>query len=72
LAASITAIRTEKEFNSPNRIGAGKEDGMKTLLHFRTHDYEYFHSHPFHWVFSLITSFALSVLIVLVLVSSAR
>lgn len=45
---------------------------MRTLLHFRIHDHEYFHSHPFHSVFSLIATFALSVLIVLVLVSSAR
>jgi hypothetical protein len=45
---------------------------MRTLLHFRTHDGGYFHSHPFHSVFSLIASFILSMLIVLVLVSSAR
>lgn len=45
---------------------------MRTLLHFRTHDGGYFHSHPFHSVFSLIASLVLSVLIVLLLVSSAR
>ncbi|HXZ32340.1 MAG TPA: hypothetical protein VEH30_08665 [Terriglobales bacterium] len=45
---------------------------MRTLLHFRTHDGGYFHSHPLHSVFSLIASFALAVLLVLVLVSSAR
>jgi hypothetical protein len=45
---------------------------MRTLLHFRTHDGGYFHSHPLHPVFSLIATFVLSVLIVLVLVSSAR
>jgi hypothetical protein len=45
---------------------------MRTLLHFRTHDTGYFHNHPFHPTFSMIASFVLSVLIVLVLVSSAR
>jgi hypothetical protein len=45
---------------------------MRTLLHFRTHDSGYFHSHPLHSVFSLIASLILSALIVLVLVSSAR
>ena len=34
---------------------------MKTLLHFRTHDEAYFHSHPFHPVFSVVASFILSV-----------
>lgn len=45
---------------------------MRTSLHFRTHDGGYFHSHPFHSVFSIVASFILSALIVLVLVSSAR
>lgn len=45
---------------------------MRTLLHFRTHDAHYFHSHPFYPAFSVIASFVLSVLIVLVLVSTAR
>jgi len=45
---------------------------MRALLHFRTHDEGYFHSHAFHPVFSVIASFVLSVLIVLVLVSSAK
>jgi len=54
------------------RNGASKEGWMRTLLHFRTHDGGYFHSHPFHSLFSLIASLALSALIVLVLVSSAR
>jgi hypothetical protein len=45
---------------------------MRTVLHFRTHDGGYFHSHPMTSVFSLIASFALSVLLVLVLVSTAR
>ncbi|HYA24776.1 MAG TPA: hypothetical protein VEF05_11490 [Terriglobales bacterium] len=45
---------------------------MRALLHFRTHDGGYFHSHPLHSVFSLIASLILSALIVLVLVSSAR
>jgi hypothetical protein len=50
----------------------GREDHMRTLLHFRTHDGGYFHSHPMTPVYSLIATFALSVLLVLVLVSSAR
>jgi hypothetical protein len=68
----ITATRGEMVFNLSSKISASKEGGMRTLLHFRTHDSGYFHSHPLHSVFSLIASLALSVLIVLVLVSSAR
>jgi hypothetical protein len=49
-----------------------EEGSMRTLLHFKTHDGGYFHSHPLHSVFSLIASFILSVLIVLLLVSTAR
>lgn len=45
---------------------------MRTLLHFRTHDGGYFHTHAYHSVFSLIASLVLSVLIVLLLVTSAK
>jgi hypothetical protein len=45
---------------------------MKTLIHFKGHGDGYFHPHPQHVVFSLVASFVLAVLVVLVLVSSAR
>ena len=45
---------------------------MKTLIHFKGHGNGYFHLHPQHAVFSLVASFVLAVLVVLVLVSSAR
>jgi len=45
---------------------------MKTLLHFRTHDGGFFHSHPFHSAFSLVASFILAMLIVLLFVATAR
>jgi hypothetical protein len=45
---------------------------MRTLLHFKTHDGGYFHIHPFHSAFSLIASFVLAMLIVLLLVTTAR
>jgi len=45
---------------------------LKTLLHFRTHEGGYFHAHPFHAMFSLLASFVLALLIVLLLVASAR
>ncbi len=45
---------------------------MRALLHFRAHDEAYFHSQPFHPVFSVVASFVLSMLIVLLLVSSAK
>jgi hypothetical protein len=45
---------------------------MKTLLHFReTHD-SYFHPHPLHTVFSLVISFVLALLAVLILTVSAK
>jgi hypothetical protein len=43
---------------------------MKTLLHFRTHDH--FHGHPFHSAISLIASFALTMLVVLLFVATLR
>jgi hypothetical protein len=45
---------------------------MKTSTHFKGHGDSYFHVHPLHTVFSLVASFVLAVLIMLVLVSSAR
>ena len=45
---------------------------MKTPIHFKRHGDSYFHLHPLHAVFSLIASFVLAVLIVLMLVRSAR
>jgi len=45
---------------------------LRTLLHFRTHEGGYFHSHPFHATFSLLASFVMALLIVLLLVASAR
>jgi hypothetical protein len=45
---------------------------MKTSIHFKRHGDSYFHLHPLHAVFSLIASFVLAVLIVLMLVPSAR
>ena len=45
---------------------------MKALLHFKTHDERFFHSHPLHGTLSLITTLVMAMLIVLVLVMSAR
>jgi hypothetical protein len=45
---------------------------MKTLIHFKRHGDGYFHVHPLHATFALVASFVLPVLIMLVLVSSAR
>jgi hypothetical protein len=45
---------------------------MKTLIHFKGHGNGYFQLHPQHEVFSIVASFVLAVLFVLVLVSSAR
>ncbi|HXY11304.1 MAG TPA: hypothetical protein VEI52_25955 [Terriglobales bacterium] len=45
---------------------------MRPLLHFRTHDERYFHSHPMHGTFSLITTLVMAMLIVLLLVMSAK
>jgi hypothetical protein len=45
---------------------------MKALLHFKTHDERFFHSHPLHGTFSLITTLVMAMLIVLLLVMSAR
>jgi hypothetical protein len=45
---------------------------MRTLMHFRRHQVNYFHAHPLHGTFSLIASFVLAGLVVLMLVLSAR
>lgn len=45
---------------------------MKAPIHLKRHGGSYFHLHPSHAVFSLIASFVLAVLIVLMLVRSAR
>jgi len=45
---------------------------MKTLLHFKGHGDSYFHLHPQHAIFSVVATLMLAVLVVLILVSSAR
>jgi hypothetical protein len=45
---------------------------MRALLHFRTHNGRDFHSHPLHGTFSLITTLVMAMLIVLLLVMSAK
>lgn len=45
---------------------------MKTLIHLNRHEDSYFHLHPLNAMFSLMASFVVAVLIVLMLVSSAR
>jgi len=45
---------------------------MRALLHFRTHSGRYFHSHPLHGTFSLITTLVTAMLIVMLLVMSAK
>ena len=45
---------------------------MKMLIHLKGHGNSYFHLHAQHAVFSLVASFVLAVLVVLVLISSAR
>jgi hypothetical protein len=45
---------------------------MKTLIHLKRHGNSHFHLHPQHALFSLVASFVLAVLVVLILVSSAR
>jgi hypothetical protein len=50
----------------------GGEAFMKTLIHLSRHEGRYFHLHPLHVMFSLLASFVVAVLIVLMLASSAR
>jgi hypothetical protein len=45
---------------------------MRTLIHLQSHGNSHFHFHPQHALFSLIASFVLALLIMLVLVPSAR
>jgi hypothetical protein len=51
-------------------VHSRSEELMKTLLHFRTHDH--FHAHPFHSAISLMASFALTMLVVLLFVATLR
>lgn len=50
----------------------GEEALMKTLTHLKRHGDSYFHLHPQHAIFSLVASFVLAVLVVLILASSVR
>jgi hypothetical protein len=45
---------------------------MKTLIHLKKHQTGLFHPHPEHALFSLVASFVLALLAVLILVTSAR
>jgi len=45
---------------------------MTALLHFKTHDERYFHTHPLQGTFSLLTTMVLALFMVLLLVMSAR
>jgi len=45
---------------------------MKTPIHLKSHGDGIFHLHPLHGAFAVIASFVLAVLIVLMLVPSAR
>ena len=45
---------------------------MKTLIHLKSHGNTRFHFHPQHVLFSLVASFVLALLVVLILISSAR
>jgi len=45
---------------------------MRTPIHLKRYGDSYFHLHPQHAVFSLVASLVLAVLVVLILVSSAR
>jgi hypothetical protein len=45
---------------------------MKTLIYLKGHGNSYFHLHPQHAIFSLVASLMFVVLVVLILVLSAR
>jgi len=45
---------------------------MTTLMGSRAHRHSDFHMHPWHGMFSLITTFVFAMLLVLILVSVAR
>jgi hypothetical protein len=50
----------------------GEKAFMNTLIHLKRHGHSHFYLHPLHTVFPLVASFVLTVLVVLILVSSAR
>jgi hypothetical protein len=54
------------------RSATSEEASMRALLHFRTHSGRYFHSHPLHGTFSLITTLVMAMLMVLLLAMSAK
>jgi hypothetical protein len=54
------------------RSATSEEASVRALLHFRTHNVRYFHSHPLHGTFSLITTLLMAMLIVLLFVMSAK
>ena len=51
------------------RSATSEKASVRALLHFRTHNGRYFHSHPLHGTFSLITTLLMAMLIVLLLVN---
>jgi hypothetical protein len=53
-------------------LHGGEGAFMKTPIHLNRHGDSYFHLHPLHAMFSLMASFVLAVLIMLMLVPSAR
>jgi hypothetical protein len=77
--ATSLQFRGEREPNIeegiPHKKGVAamsEEALMKTLMHLKGHGNSNFHLHPQHALFSLVASFVLAVLVVLILVSSAR
>lgn len=55
------------------RIGRhGEEASVMTLMHLKRHGDVHLHLHPLNAMSSLIASFVVAVLVILVLVSSAR
>jgi hypothetical protein len=51
-------------------LHGGEGAFMKTPIHLKRHGDSYFHLHPLHAVFSLMASFVLAVLIMLMLVGN--
>ena len=77
----ITAISAQKVLNDsrecwPQRekesVARSERFVMKTLLHSRQLADSHSHSHPFHLLFSLVASFVLAILAVLMLVVTAK
>ncbi len=56
----------------PQWLLAVEEAAMRMLLGAKRHDDKLFHSHPFHSLFALLTSFILTVMVVLILAMSAE